>query len=821
MSTSTVKLYPSTSTKPWLLTPGKLFKVDNMTSYLSTNFSDTLEEVKNVQYFKHKLETSIKLDMSQKNAQPTFKGKSFKYMSIQNVGEPIVYYFVKKTTWTSENCVLYELVMDVLNSLVEGLDYKFKRNTRIIREHKSRLTLTDNKRFAVISGTIDNIGWTPQVDDIAWVNLSPDNTFDARIQFLSVDIDHETFAIEVLSGSIDLGTLNLYSDSRYEDADEIEFTCNDIEYDKDVVRNIDYVPENINPMLQCGSGEGYEVGDDNSFNTSWYLLYRNQNDPDPDSYINPVDCYLIPEEDVPVTMGVITNGRIYASNLDSGKVYYPRIDASHTITFNGITINNLAYPQRRMVVVKRGDNENILINAIIAQYDLNSSSWVATSSVQYETKFIELNGLPYPYAVYTAVYTIDSYCSSIYGNENESWDTDETPRYLDSVRYLDKTDSKNIKLIKLPYCPYNFPISNGKLSLDNADWTYVSLGALKVLKLNDLNTKLQHTFNNDDATPLHVFHIGSLEDVSPSINDLRQSETLVYESKLYNSEFHQPKLIYDSFTYTFELEKLDAYPYYFSDTLNITFTMTRTINSKFMFEFKGLYFRYADQNYQKVVTIARNNEAVLYNVPYINYIRNGFNYDVKAKNISNASNWVGLGMSALATGVSFLAPGPLKVAGIVGGMISVAQNVKNTIVSTMQGEENLKQKLLQSQNQTASVSGSDDVDLMSEYSGNRLKYLVYQPSPNMKHLLQELFFYAGYNSGRMGVPTHNNRVNFDYLECDAIFEDDGVNLPQEILEELKNCFKHGVTYIHKTSRATNAWDIKQEYENWEVELMED
>ena len=85
----------------------------------------------------------------------------------------------------------------------------------------------------------------------------------------------------------------------------------------------------------------------------------------------------------------------------------------------------------------------------------------------------------------------------------------------------------------------------------------------------------------------------------------------------------------------------------------------------------------------------------------------------------------------------------------------------------------------------------------------------------MKDLLFKLFFYAGYSANRMGVPTHNNRMNFDYLECDAVIEATNKNMTQEIINEIVNSYKNGVTFIHKTSRVSNAWDLEQKYENWE------
>ena len=164
---------------------------------------------------------------------------------------------------------------------------------------------------------------------------------------------------------------------------------------------------------------------------------------------------------------------------------------------------------------------------------------------------------------------------------------------------------------------------------------------------------------------------------------------------------------------------------------------------------------------------------------------------------------------------------PLKVAGVVGSLVSMAMSIKGAVVSTIQGEEAIRQKLLQAENQTASVKGSDDVDLMSEYCDNRLQYMIYEPTDVMKNMLNDLFYYAGYKSGRMGMPNHNTRLNFDYLECDAVLEDITANISQEILTELVNCFKNGVTYIHKTTRTSHKWDIEQKYENWENSLLEE
>ena len=97
--------------------------------------------------------------------------------------------------------------------------------------------------------------------------------------------------------------------------------------------------------------------------------------------------------------------------------------------------------------------------------------------------------------------------------------------------------------------------------------------------------------------------------------------------------------------------------------------------------------------------------------------------------------------------------------------------------------------------------------------------MTYKPNELMTNMLYDLFFYAGYASGRMGIPNHTRRVNFDYLECEAKIES-LATIPEDCLNELIACFATGVTYIHKTSRTSKKWDVKQEYENWEKFLFD-
>ena len=812
---SVLNLYYSTTSNPWKLNPGKLFKLDDIAEYLANRNKLVIN---NFQYIKNALELSIKVDMSQANAQP-LNSSGFKYVSIANTNDRVAYYYVKRVIWRSSNTVQFDLLMDVLNTLVEGTDYNFKANTKIIREHKDRFIAVGNYT-ATFTFQISEYEGTINVDDIV-AFVDGEELFTGRVVFIDqysitlADLSHSPEEIRQLLSLpgeyIIASTPDIYIMA---DVESIEFNYSGRKY----YRNIDYVSENINPLLE--NKQSVKVINPKSLlEQDWYLLYRNQNDPS-DSLVNPVECYLIPQKaNLKVDSGAILGGRLIPSYLEDNKYYYFRVDSGQTYTLsNGQSISYTSNPRLYVVVTKVEDKINVLFVELLA----TTGGAVLTITGNYDVEYMTISSLPAYYAKLNG----GNFDAGILMNLDYDNEFNNSSSYnvLDNIEKIDRTDAKNIKLIKLPYCPYDFQTQQDVLKISaSSDWEYSSItqangGVVYVLKLLNSNTKLVANFK-PYLNPLT--NLATNLPNTASINDLRKTN-LSMESKLYHSDFYKETFVYDSFSWFMPLEKLNINSYKAEQNrmMNLKFNVTSTINSKFLFTFTPFVSSRSNENYPNVLPIARNNEEVLYNVPYINYVRTGYNYDVKAKNISEASNWIGVGLGAASIGASLLFPSvPLKVAGVVASVVSFASSVKSSITTTLQNEEGLKQKILQTQNQTSSVTGSNDVDLMSEYSGNRLTWMRYEPSDLMKNLLFDLFFYAGYTSGRMGLPNHNTRCNFDYLECEAELESEGANISDDIINELKNCLKVGVTYIHKTSRSTDKWDIEQKYENWEINLI--
>ena len=819
--TSSVRLYKVTTSDNWELLPHKLFVVDSIEDYLGTK---TYDSIAAFQYQKPQLELSITCDLSQTYAEPL--NTSYKYVRIENSDDTgkYYYYFVKNVIWRSKSAVRFDLVMDVLNTFKEGTHYHFKANTNILREHKDRYVSLNT---SIMNFKMNNLNddTLPSVDDYLNIYTYPDNVSLGQIQVTAFNQAQETMSGRVV---IDNGLTTMAANTNITTYIEDEgnppihsfiATVTSYNFDKKYYRNIDYYPENINPILQCGSAEGTKLEDKSPLNVDWFLLYRNENDPD-ESLVNPVECYLVPSTSLKVSTGVLTSGAITSGTLENNKYYYLNLKNNGITLSNGITFARYLF-YNDFAIVKKQDNGLLSVTCcsggVGGTYDLENVD------VYNDIEYITLLDLPQPYKANTVQYDVYTYISTILGNETDSWTGTEVEQVIDNVASIDKTDAKNIKLIKLPYCPYGFTITGGKIDLVTSNWNYEALtqdnGTIHLLKLYDMRTKLE---NNISSTSIAPFSPLAVADFTPSINDSRQT---ALDSKMYNSEFYRGTFVYDSFAFYFQLEKCDldyyiTYPSYLSK-IDCKFLVTSTINSKFLMKFTTYKVKYSNENYHNVMPVAVNNEEVLYNVPYINYVRTGYNYDVKNKNISTGLTWASVGAGAIGMGVSLALPSvPLKVAGIITSAVGMLVTFANAIATTQKNEMSLEQKRRELQNQSSSVVGSDDVDLRSEYTENRFKYLVYEPTPVMKSLINDLFFYGGYATNKMAVPTHNNRVNFDFLQCNAEIEKVG-NMPDECLSELINCFKTGVTYLHKTDRTSKKWDFAQEFENWEVSLMED
>ena len=544
---------------------------------------------------------------------------------------------------------------------------------------------------------------------------------------------------------------------------------------------VDLKSEGINPPL-------YKVSESavpDVSGTTWSLLYANENNPDPNDLVNPVNCFLYPSNDfqmwVPGSANTLNssnvpsdNYMIFKNSFNSPDPSFTYNDTTVTPYFSSNTQSGQTNTTRLLVAFKTNNGSVEVWQGYFWSYATpqppyggSGGQWtkVATvSTVTVNTTQQTLN--------YCKRSTLPSDMSTNAGLSSNSTVTLTSSPIQQAVygkTHIDKTDAKNIKLINLPYCPTPISVdANNVLSIGN-EWWYIN----HVLQLKDLNTKLKNIITTSLPSPIYemvtnTYHV-TLDGTGGRSGG---------DPKLYHSDYYYRKFVYDSFSKIFRCECLDwdtsmrqnkDNPYFYFD-----FITSRNIVSKFLFMFpqytagnKGL------EDYDNILPIARNNEEVLYNSQYLNYLRTGYNYDLKTKERNTAAGAAGIGISlaTLIGSIALTATGygaGIGVAGIVGSVAGLAGSAISLAKTTAQAEENIQRKLQESQNQAVSVSSADDYDLLEAYSGNMAKMCTYEVSTQMRNALDDMFYYSGYVVNEQYKPSVDVRYWFDFLQADLV-----------------------------------------------------
>ena len=588
------------------------------------------------------------------------------------------------------------------------------------------------------------------------------------------------------------------------------------DYDSDAgnaYRLIDRFDEGLNPSLfRVSSGTLTE--DDSS--AEWNLVYRNADMPDPSDYyqINPVEAHIATDSDSSALIqsqnisqwteanftGTGGHGYLFIGNgvvsftsggtsftPTNGQFYYIYVEADGKLSiYDALTepIGGHLHAIGIDVQYKR------LSGNILTLVNNNVDPWQFMNS----DGAINLDTYVPNYDVYM---TITS--ATIVGINTSGFD---------------RSDPRLIKIIKVPYAPVDVAYSGTAFTIP-ADWEFSI--TWNDMKLKDINAKFSREIVFSALCPVYAAMIKA---ISPALAQARSADL---ESKLYQSPFYTVKFYYDSFSLELPLENftrnrtafLSAIPD--DDEIHVQYTLSTTFSGYTLFSF----YQYANaldrkvSDFSPLIACVRNNEEPIFTSAYVNYIRMGYNYDVKAKNLSAARGVIGLGAS-IAGGVVAGAMSGNPVGAAIGAIAGVAMGAINLIAQQISAENSIAQRLQNAEMQAVSVSGSDDVDLMMEYNRNRLHVAEYSVSDPIKTALFNLFYYYGYACNDTGVPSTNTRIYFNFLQADAEFTKTK-NVPPALIERVVEKFAEGVTYIHKALGDSGA--LITAYENWETSLI--
>lgn len=399
----------------------------------------------------------------------------------------------------------------------------------------------------------------------------------------------------------------------------------------------------------------------------------------------------------------------------------------------------------------------------------------------------------------------------------------------------DLTDSRLIKIFNFPYAPLDWLVGNQELPfVSDETYTYDTTdNALKILKLQNVDFTYQKQLPYSSP-----FSEVKLRYTQSNLGKEKPRD-MVYESKLFHSDYYQPKFVYDSFSFPFNLENvnaadlLSAFPA-IDNTFTFTYSVTRNILSKFMFQFDECLLKKSTLDYDNVLLVNRNNEKALYTNAFINYVRSGgYNNDAQKNQDQQTMNGIasGIGLAtsigSLVAGIAATASGygaPMGVGAILGGVAGIASStvgLAKSIVTAQEQDKAFAQKTNELQMQGTTVIGNEDIDLLTQFSDNKPKLVYYRLSNMMRDAMWDLFHYEGYATNETKVPTHDSRLYFNFVQADIEYE--YYNFNEDIADDIKEKWAGGVTFIHKVRNSANTayiWDMDQEYENFEVSLLQ-
>lgn len=778
--------------------PEKNFKIDDLEQYLAT-----LEKLEydDFQYIKHDLSITIKVNLSQEQLAYN-NPNSIDYVRIQNGLNVPYFYFVKNRRWISSNTIALDLYIDSIITF-EG-NYTLSHKSRIYRKHSDRWVRT------IVDSAVWNTSSTIQDGTLyGYVNLY--HNF-APLSFIT------NFSIDV----------NGYSSTDYQITDvligtdfvqcRLRFPVDQIGADVDITmtayrtttrRKIDLYSEGISPLLY--KKLEYTINNDGLV---WNLIYRKTGNEN-----QAVECSLLPSESINVKYPQVEdltqslygsvgannyaywdyrfNNSIWPLEVSDGTITTElrsnRLDRWGYYEIIGYTIKYLTSTTFNVYKWSRRYNSN---GTFIRQVNLG-----LVKDINGNTTFTQIRCSEniFRFAILTANGTAESSTDSI--------TLTTTTLTIKSFDALDKTDPLLIKIIELPYSPISYT-----LNTETNEYSFnsnIQLNSNSEIKIPFNN--FENTINSQLTTPYSYL----VRAIIPSYSQERDD---IYESKLYHSDYYLPKFVYDSFSHDFIGE-------FQSDSVDVSlfkfkFKTSNTINSRFLFDFYQEDYRLSNNDYPNILNVERNNEKLILNDDYINYIKNGYNYDIKKKEMTD--------IGAIAGGISGTIGGALTIAGgvassnpalVIGGIASIGSAIVGSVNNIAKSELAMSERLLQKKMQSLGIEGANDIDLLNYYTkGNKAKLCYYEVSDRMKKALADLFYYTGYNTDEFGNPQDymNTRIYFNYIQADVLFKENA-NISDVFMNDIKARFMIGITCIHHTN---GEWDLEQHYENWERTIIE-
>ena len=568
---------------------------------------------------------------------------------------------------------------------------------------------------------------------------------------------------------------------------------------------IDKHPEEISapPMVQIAKPKA--IGP----KKRWTLVYRT--DYDSDVKANPVTCYVMPEEDTKISetsYGTYT----LTKNAAAPGIWWAMTNGSNHDDVFTIKSGN---SQR---TVRMADYSYA---AFVIESDCIHAYVYLLSNVEIDIKADEI------------VFTV---CKQIY-RQSATFGTNFAVSNLDFANPLvmdsgmstgtltafgswydnNKTDTRLVKILELPYAPFNEEYdSSNKLIIPSG--FSLSYG---LLKYDGAISGMESTIASFDNLAPEPFKIADVVNEAGIQKDSNPDE---YETKLWNSSYYVLKYVYDVQSKPIKLEEFEhlAVPNY---SLSINFCPSTGMDNSIGFEFKCS--EQLDTDFGDWLITNRTTEIPFYSNSYIDYMRYGKAVDERNMAFSVVSTAVGGVGSAVSTGASLAfalaGAGVGAAAGPIGAMVGAGIGLASTLIATsssiFKANDQINAKMDQYKHQASSVQASNDLSVFRKYGKNKLLQVEYQPTKELRNSIGRYFHLYGYSCDEYGVPNWKTRIWSDYFVIEPQWWQ--THTMESYLADITARLQSGFRVLHRVNLSDQPfhYDFDSRYENWERSLI--
>lgn len=373
-----------------------------------------------------------------------------------------------------------------------------------------------------------------------------------------------------------------------------------------------------------------------------------------------------------------------------------------------------------------------------------------------------------------------------------------------SIGELDRTDTRLVKVVEVPYLPLS----------DDATY-FIDKEYIRFL-FSDVEPSLRTKVGEFDFHPAKYLKGEYIVDASYLLSD----------PKLYCSQFYKCKVAYDNSAINVYFDNISFNANEADPTISVYFEPSTTLASSFLFSLENggnFDWKNETESYPFVCVTDRNNELPLYTSDWINYLRNGYNYDKKRKAMEDATSWgstaAGIASSILAMvgGAGLLASGggvPASIPMIAGGVSGLIGTSVGGVTAQINRNLSYEQNLRSLQLENYSVAGSNDLSLWLSYGKGCAKVETWEVIEPQRRQIADLFYMRGYAVNEDELPNTHVRRWFDYWEGVPKWNlEFRKKWSQEWLTLLDQAYTAGVTRLHKYQ---GRWDWEQVEHNWEI-----